>query len=81
MEGIMTDPTPQTQDTSPRAHIAAQAAAWGGDAGAVVRGFAAQLSEGQAAAFAASRPDAKSPDVLTVADLWLRWVEGEEVEA
>ena len=30
-----------------------------------------------AAAFAASRPDAKSPDVLTVADLWLRWVEGE----
>src|SRR3954462_13665110 len=26
-----------------------------------------------AAAFAASRPDAKSPDVLTVADLWLRW--------
>ena len=30
-----------------------------------------------AAAFAASRPDAKSPDVLTVADTWLRWVEGE----
>jgi hypothetical protein len=30
-----------------------------------------------AAAFAASRPDAKSPDVLTVADVWLRWVEGE----
>jgi hypothetical protein len=30
-----------------------------------------------AAAFAASRPDAKSPDVLTVADLWLRWVEGD----
>jgi hypothetical protein len=29
-----------------------------------------------AAAFAASRPDAKSTDVLTVADLWLRWVEG-----
>jgi hypothetical protein len=29
-----------------------------------------------AAAFAASRPDAKSPDVLTVADVWLRWVEG-----
>jgi hypothetical protein len=28
-----------------------------------------------AAAFAASRPDAKSPDVLTVADVWLRWVE------
>ena len=33
-----------------------------------------------AATFAASRPDAKSPDVLTVADVWLRWVEG-EVEA
>jgi hypothetical protein len=33
-----------------------------------------------AAAFAASRPDAKSPDVLTVADHWLRWVEGEGVE-
>ena len=31
-----------------------------------------------AAAFAASRPDAKSPDVLTVADAWLRWVEGGE---
>ena len=30
-----------------------------------------------AAAFAASRPGAKSPDVLPVADLWLRWVEGE----
>jgi hypothetical protein len=29
------------------------------------------------AVFAVSRPDAKSPDVLTVADLWLRWVEGE----
>jgi hypothetical protein len=30
-----------------------------------------------AAAFAASRPAAKSPDVLTVADNWLHWVEGE----
>src|SRR5215211_6753631 len=30
-----------------------------------------------AAAFAASRPEAKSPDVLTVADVWLRWVERE----
>jgi hypothetical protein len=30
-----------------------------------------------AAAFAACRPDAKSLDVLTVADHWLRWVEGE----
>jgi hypothetical protein len=29
------------------------------------------------AVFAASRPDAKSSDVLTVADSWLRWVEGE----
>jgi hypothetical protein len=28
-----------------------------------------------AAAFAASWPDAKSTDVLTVADHWLRWVE------
>jgi hypothetical protein len=27
--------------------------------------------------FAASPPDAKSPDVLTVANHWLRWVEGE----
>jgi hypothetical protein len=34
-----------------------------------------------AATFAASRPDAKSTDVLTVADLWLRWVEGEGAEA
>lgn len=31
-----------------------------------------------AAAFAASRPEARSTDVLTVADLWLRWVEGGE---
>ena len=29
-----------------------------------------------AAAFAASRPEAKSTEVLTVADVWLRWVEG-----
>ena len=29
-----------------------------------------------AAAFAASRPEAKSPDVLTVAQHWLHWVEG-----
>jgi hypothetical protein len=33
-----------------------------------------------AAAFAASRPDVKSTDVLTVAEVWPRWVEG-EVEA
>ena len=30
-----------------------------------------------AAAFAASRPDAKSCDVPKVAEAWLRWVEGE----
>jgi hypothetical protein len=44
-------PTPPIEDTTPRARIAAQAAAWGGDCGAIVLGFAAQLSEGQAAAF------------------------------
>jgi len=44
-------PTPQVEDTSPRARIAEQAASWGGDCGAVVLGFAAQLSEAQAAAF------------------------------
>jgi hypothetical protein len=38
---------------------------------------ARQVALKAAAAFAASRPDAKSPNVLTVADLWLRWVEGE----
>jgi hypothetical protein len=31
-----------------------------------------------AAAFAASRPEAKSSDVPAVADAWLRWVEGGE---
>jgi hypothetical protein len=31
-----------------------------------------------AAAFAASRPDAKSTDVLAVAEVWLRWVLVEE---
>ena len=29
-----------------------------------------------AASFAASRPEAKSPDVLAVAQHWLAWVEG-----
>jgi hypothetical protein len=33
------------------------------------------MKSGAAAAFAASRPDAKSTDVLTEADVWLRWVE------
>jgi hypothetical protein len=44
-------PTPQSDDTSPRARIAAQAAAPGGGREAVVLGFAAQLCEPQAAAF------------------------------
>jgi hypothetical protein len=48
-------PTPRDQDTTEtrtvREAIAAQAATWGGDCGAIVLGFAAQLSEAQAAAF------------------------------